>query len=90
MYRLTLSHGLLRFWERCKIWCCRTASPIVYIPAAVYHYLTVLWLAQFANINDRTDVEFAPSEAETSVAVDANERPILTGVAAADCLDKVE
>lgn len=90
-YRLTLSRRVWRFWRRCKVWCHRTASAVVYIPAAVYHYLAGLWRAQIAKVQAETGLRSAAPEAVSNVVVvDASERPILTGVVAADYHDKVE
>ena len=65
-------------------------SAIVYIPAAACHHLTDLWQAQMAKVRANTDSRSAPPEAVTRVIVDATERPILTGIVAADYHDKVE
>lgn len=73
------------------MWCHRTASAIVYIPAAVYHYMASLWRAQIAKAQAETDLRSAsPETVSNVVVVDATERPILTGVVAADYHDKVE
>ena len=79
-----------RCWRRCKIWCYKTASAIIYIPAAVYRQLAAVWLAQMANIKAKKGFKSNPPEAKTSVAVHATEEPILTGIVAADYHDKVE
>lgn len=73
------------------MWCHRTASAIVYIPAAFYHYMARLWRAQIAKAQAETDLRSAsPETVSNVVVVDATERPILTGVVAADYHDKVE
>lgn len=89
-HRLTLSRRLWRLWRRCKRWCCRMASAIVYIPLALYRYLAGLWQKGILSKRPNQASRSPCPEAVNSVLADASERPILNGIVAQEVHDHAE
>ncbi|KAL0032280.1 hypothetical protein WJX79_002214 [Trebouxia sp. C0005] len=87
-HRLTLSRRIYRTWRRCKRWCYGVIMAIASLPAAVYR-----WFVSFGAVLRHAPTRLSSSpeaETATNVLVDATDRPILTGMMAADNHSKVE